>query len=240
MNLNKAFIPSAPFFSFAGLNINEQMPSFAKWLHQAGILKDTKVKELTPLGSFLAETYMDNPDLVWQIIWINLSYNSPIAAWYNTGVEWGKFITQQEMEELVLNDYSDNSKTTVHNVVYAFVRTLKESPLGEMGLFCSVNKNEYQKRGFDTIEREALAYSLYRYSETKGVRSLRISDLFSTENNIGAYREFGITKSSIEKLLRSLNSDTNRVLIAELNMGLESITLHDDMDSFNCLKTLVG
>ena len=109
-----------------------------------------------------------------------------------------------------------------------------------MGLFCSVNKNEYQKRGFDTIEREALAYSLYRYSETKGVRSLRISDLFSTENNIGAYREFGITKSSIEKLLRSLNSDTNRVLIAELNMGLESITLHDDMDSFNCLKTLVG
>lgn len=226
--------------NLAGLNVNEQMPSFAKWLHQAGIIKDTKVKELTPLGCFLAKTYMDNPDLVWQIIWINLSYNSPIAAWYNIGVEWGKFITQQQMEELVLNDYSDNSKTTVHNVVYAFVRTLKESPLGEMGIFCSVNKNEYQKRGFDTIEREALAYSLYRYSEAKGVRSLRISDLFSPENNIGAYREFGITKSSIEKLLRSLNSDTNRVLIAELNMGLESITLHDDMDSLSCLKTLIG
>ena len=226
--------------NLAGLNVNEQMPSFAKWLHQAGIIKDTKLKELTPLGSFLAKTYMDNPDLVWQIIWINLSYNSPIAAWYNIGVEWGKFITQQQMEELVLNDYSDNSKTTVHNVVYAFVRTLKESPLGEMGIFCSVNKNEYQKRGFDTIEREALAYSLYRYSEAKGVRSLRISDLFSPENNIGAYREFGITKSSIEKLLRSLNSDTNRVLIAELNMGLESITLHDNMDSLSCLKTLVG
>lgn len=226
--------------NIAGLNVKEQIPSFAKWLHQAGIIKDTKAKELTPLGSFLAETYMDNPDLVWQIIWINLSYNSPIAAWYNAGVEWGKFITQQEMEEFVLNDYSDNSKTTVHNVVYAFVRTLKESPLGEMGLYCAINKNEYQKKGFDTIEREALAYSLYKYSETKGVRSIRISDLFSTENNIGAYREFGITKSSIEKLLRSLNSDTNRVLIAELNMGLESITLHENMDSLNCLKTLVG
>ncbi len=226
--------------NIAGLNVKEQIPSFAKWLHQAGIIKDTKAKELTPLGSFLAETYMDNPDLVWQIIWINLSYNSPIAAWYNAGVEWGKFITQQEMEEFVLNDYSDNSKTTVHNVVYAFVRTLKESPLGEMGLYCAINKNEYQKRGFDTIEREALAYSLYKYSETKGVRSIKISDLFRTENNIGAYREFGITKSSIEKLLRSLNSDTNRVLIAELNMGLESITLHENMDSLNCLKTLVG
>ena len=144
------------------------------------------------------------------------------------------------MEALVLNDYSDNSKTTVHNVVYAFVRTLKESPLGEMGLFSSINKNEFQKKGFDTIEREALAYSLYKYSETKGVRSLRISDLFSTENNIGAYREFGLTKSSIEKILRSLNSDQNRVLIAELNMGLESITLRDDIDSLNCLKVLIG
>ncbi|MBR1683399.1 MAG: phosphoadenosine phosphosulfate reductase family protein [Bacteroidaceae bacterium] len=226
--------------NLAGLNVNEQMPSFAKWLHQAGIISDTKGKQITPLGSFLAETYMDNPDLVWQIIWINLSYNSPIAAWYNIGVEWGKFITQQEMEELVLSDYSDNSKTTVHNVVYAFVRTLKESPLGEMGLFSSVTKNEFQKKGFDTIEREALAYSLYKYSEAKGVRSLRISDLFSPENNLGAFREFGIAKSNIEKLLRSLNSDANRVLIAELNMGLESITLREDLDSISCLKTLIG
>ncbi len=226
--------------NLAGLNVKEQIPSFAKWLQQAEIINDVKEKEITPLGRFLAETYMDNPDLVWQIIWINLSYNSPIAAWYNIGVEWGKFVTQQEMEELVLNDYSDNSKQTVHNVVYAFVRTLKESPLGEMGLFCSVNKNEFQKRSFDSIEREALAYSLYKYSQVKNVRSLRISDLFSPENNIGAYREFGIAKSSIEKLLRSLNSDSNRVLIAELNMGLESITLRDDMDSLKCLKLLVG
>ncbi len=226
--------------NLAGLNVKEQMPSFAKWLQQAEIINDVKDKAITPLGRFLAETYMDNPDLVWQIIWINLSYNSPIAAWYNIGVEWGKFTTQQEMEELVLNDYSDNSKQTVHNVVYAFVRTLKESPLGEMGLFCSVNKNEFQKRNFDSIEREALAYSLYRYSQAKNVKSLRISDLFSPENNIGVFREFGIAKSSIEQLLRSLNSDTNRVLIAELNMGLESITLRDDMDSLNCLKTLIG
>lgn len=231
-----AFFPE----NLAGLNIKEQMPSFAKWLHQAGIITDTKTKVITPLGSFLTKVYVDNPDLVWQIIWINLSYNAPIAAWYNSSIEWGTFITQQGIEELVANDYADSGKQTIHNVVYAFARTLKESPLGEFGLYCSINKNEFQKRPFASIEREALAYSLYRYSETKGVLSLRISDLYSTDNYIGAYREFGITKSEMANQLRSLNSDSIRVLIAELNMGLESITLREDLTALDCLKLLIG
>jgi phosphoadenosine phosphosulfate reductase len=182
---------------------------------------------------------MDNPDLVWQIIWINISYNSPIVAWYNHGVDWGSFTSQSEMEELVHNDYPDNSITTVHNVVYAFIRTLKESPLGGFGLYSPVNKTQFCKKGFETIERETLAYSLYKYGEIKGIRSLKVSDLYSKDNLIGTYREFGIPKGFVENLLRSLNSDKNRILIAELNMGLDSISLRDDMDAFNCLKTLV-
>lgn len=224
--------------NLAGLNEKEQMPSFAKWLQQAEIIADTKTKELTELGKTLAEIYMDNPDLVWQIIWINLSYNSPIAMWYNSGIEWGRYFTQQDMEELVLNDYSDNTKTTVHNVVYAFSRTMKESPLGEFGLFKSINKTQILKKGFDTVEREALAYSLFRYAEQKGVRSLRISDLYAPDNTIGAYREFGLTKPAFEQLLRSLNSDDKRVLIAELNMGLDSITLKDGLTALSCLQQL--
>lgn len=226
--------------NLAGLNIKEQMPSFAKWLFQAGIITDTKTKEITLLGRFLTKAYVDNPDLVWQIIWINLSYEAPIAAWYNSAIEWGAFITQQGLEELVTNDYVGSRMKTIHNVVYAFTRTLKESPLGEFGLYCSINKNEFQKRPFESIEREALAYSLYRYSETKRNRSLKISDLYSIDNHIGAYREFGITKSEMGNKLRSLNSDSNRVLIAELNMGFESITLREDLTALDCLKMLIG
>ena len=84
-------------------------------------------------------------------------------------------------------------------------------------------ENKILKKGFDTVEREALAYSLFRYAEQKGVRSLRISDLYAPDNTIGAYREFGLTKPAFEQLLRSLNSDDKRVLIAELNMGLDSM-----------------
>ncbi len=225
--------------NLAGLNEKEQMPSFAKWLQQAEIITDTKTRKLTELGKTLSEIYFYNPDLVWQIIWINLSYNSPIASWYNYRIEWGRFFTQNDMEELVLNDFEDN-KTTVHNVVYAFARTMKESPLGEFGLFKIINKTQIQKKGFDTIEREALAYSLFKYAEAKGVRALRIADLFAADNDKGAYREFGIVRTTFEQLLRSLNSDENRVLVAELNMGLDSITLKDGLTPLTCLQQLTA
>lgn len=227
------------FFSenLAGLNEKEQMPSFAKWLQQAEIITDTKTKNLTELGKTLSEIYFYNPDLVWQIIWINLSYNSPIVSWYNYGIEWGRFFTQNDMEELVFNDYEDN-KTTIHNVVYAFARTMKESPLGELGLYKIVDKMQIHKKGFDTIEREALAYSLFKYAEAKGIRTLRVADLFAADNDKGAYREFGIVRSTFEQLLRSLNSDEGRVLVAELNMGLDSVTLKEGLTPLTCLQQL--
>ena len=99
-----------------GLNVKEQLPNFVKWLVQAEILKDSKSKQTTELGELLAVNYPDMPDLVWQIIWINLSYNSPIASWFKKNVKWTEVISQKEIEERVLADYSDNSKTTVHNV----------------------------------------------------------------------------------------------------------------------------
>lgn len=239
--LSVYFSDPETFFSenIAGLNIKEQMPSFAKWLYQAGIIADTKTKEMTLLGRFLSKNYEDHSDLVWQIIWINLSYAAPIAAWYNSNIEWGAFVSQQCLEELVGNDYTDSGKKTIHNVVYAFLRTLKESPLGEFGLYSSVNKNTFQKKPFTYIERAALAYSLYRYSEAKKNRSLKVSDLYNSDTLIGAYKEFGITKSEMVNLLRSLNSDSNRVLIAELNMGLESVTLREELTALDCLNLLV-
>lgn len=66
-----------------------------KWLVQAEILKDSKSKKITELGQLLASNYPDMPDMVWQIIWINLSYNSPIAAWYKERVNWEEIISQK-------------------------------------------------------------------------------------------------------------------------------------------------
>lgn len=221
-----------------GLNIKEQLPSFVKWLVHAEILVDPKSKQVTPFGKLLSNVYCDMPSLVWEVIWINLSYNSPIAKWYKENVDWHFKFTQPDIQELVKNDYPSDSATTIKNIVYALFRTFKESPIGNMGLCVESEKLSYIKSPWDDLSREAVAYSLYRYSEINGIKSFRLSDFYSSTNKQGLYREFGTNKVDVEKHLRSLNSDNNRILVAELNMGLDHITLRDDLSSLAVLTLL--
>jgi hypothetical protein len=223
-----------------GLNIKEQLPNFVKWLVQAEILLDSKTKQIRPFGNLLSQIYRDMPDLVWELIWVNLTYNAPIARWYKETVDWNFNFTQADIQELVKNDYPSDSQTTIKNIVYALFRTFKESPIGNMGLLLEKDKLQYQKTPYEYLSREAVAYSLYKYSEIKAIKSFRIADLYSPDNKQGIYKEFGISKCEFEKHLRSLNSDVNRILIAELNMGLDHITLRDDLTSLKVLSILTN
>lgn len=221
-----------------GLHPKEQLPSFVKWLVQSGILVDAKNKNVSELGYVLSGIYENMPEVVWEVIWINLSYNSPIAIWYKENVEWDSEFTESYIRDCVMNDYPGNSSTTVKNVVYAFFRTLRESPIGRMGILAETSRLHYIKSPYNELTSIGAAYSLYRYAEVKGIKSIRLSDLFSYENKQGVFREFGISKSAIEYLLRTLNSDKNRLVVAELNMGLDNITLRDDITSLDVLKLI--
>ena len=55
----------------------------------------------------------------------------------------------------------------------------------------------------------------------------------------GPYKVLGINKAVFTNALKSLNSSANRVLIAELSMGLDSITLREDLDAISCLQSLI-
>lgn len=221
-----------------GLNVNYQIPSLKSWLKDAELIDDKgKSTELAKLLSSIRE---DNPELIWQIVWINLSYNSFIINWFINNVSIGSQYSAKELEENIVNQFPVYKPKTVHNAVYQLQRTLKESPIGETFSQCEeIDKYNFMRNAFSNLNEIALAYSLYRYSEAKGIYSLRVADLYRNECASGPYKEFGIPQSIFEKLLRTLNSTTNRVLIAELNMGLDSITLRDDLSSFSCLKQLL-
>ena len=121
-----------------------------------------------------------------------------------------------------------------------FMQIFKYSPIGyilQQG--CSDDNKTYVRMVHNDLSEVALAYSLYKYSALKNVRSLRVSDFYREEYRYGPFREFGISKSVFDKLLRQLNSANNRVLIAELNMGLDSITLREDLNPIDVLKQLV-
>lgn len=223
-----------------GLNKKEQEPSFAKWLAQASIIDSpiSTSRNITDLGKILSQIYINDPSLVWEIVWINLSYNAPIAKWYKENIAWGREFTQPDIVELVKNDYPDNSITTIKNVVYALFDTFRKNPIGKSGQLKEISRLNYQKLPYNALSREAIAYSLFKYAENIGSRSFRVSDFYSPNAQLGVYREFGISRSEFESKLRSLNSDKDRLMIAELQMGLDHISLRDDINAESALKTL--
>lgn len=220
-----------------GLNKKEQLPSFTKWMTHAGIIGSGKNRELTELGKVLVDIYADNPTLVWEIIWINLSYSSPIVKWYVQSVPFLQIKGDSELREMVKNVYQDTSDTSIKNIVYALLRTLRESPIGtELCQYEVQDKQTFIRRPFSDISIEAVAYSLYRYGESHSTRELRVSNIMSDVEN-GPKVEFGMDKSNLIKHLRSLNIDG--VLTAELNMGLDNITLSSEMTSCDVIKKMM-
>lgn len=219
----------------------KQVPSFKAWLKDAEIVDD-KVK-LTPFGELCVEVNKENSTLLWELIHINLAYNSPLVKWYLSAVNINSETGRKELDKLAVEYFQQTFKnTTITYAVQALVQTFKYSPIGEEHLqfVCQDAKGTVFKRlSYNELSPEAVAYSLYKYAQEKGIKMLRVSDLYRPEEESGPYREFGISKNELQKKLRFLSSDKNRVLIAELAMGLDHITLRDDLDQLTALKSLL-
>ncbi|MYM13770.1 hypothetical protein [Muribaculum intestinale] len=97
----------------------------------------------------------------------------------------------------------------------------------------------FKRNSYNDISADALAYSLYKYAESVGYMQFRVSDLYDVETKHGPVLEFGIGKIEFEKALRTLNSANNRLLIAELNMGLDHITLRDDLSTLSIVEQML-
>ena len=234
--LQEFLVDSDAFWEINSLG-NKQEQSFKAWLIDAEII-DTK-KKITPFGIFCSEHYEDDHDLVWELIWTNFSYNSALTSWFINAIKPGQSFSKQMLDEIALNEF-DGTKNTITYAIGGFMQVFNYSPIGDIlqqGI--SIDGKNYSRSQHTEMSEIALAYSIYKYAENRGVRSLRISDFYQDSCTIGPFREFGINKSIFEKLLRQLNSATNRVLIAELNMGLDSITLREDIDSLKILHQLV-
>lgn len=216
----------------------KQVPAMKNWLKDAEIT-DAK-NNITDLGRLLAKIYMDMPYLVWEIIWINLIYNSFIVQWYAARIKNNVPFTKALMKEMIQDEFPNvYSDRTIKNAIDAVIRTLKESPIGnDFHLYESPDKDFAIRLPYNELSEEAVAYSLYKYSKARNTLLLRVSDFYQNDSELGVFTEFGITKLDLEKKLRSLNSLTNRVLVAELNMGLDYITLREDLDALKVLEIL--
>ena len=216
-----------------------QLDGFKAWLKDAEI-NDAK-NQLTKFGELIQQIHIDDVNLTWELILINLSYNSFIVNWFLNNIKIGQEYDRKVLEGLINEQGFSSKGKTVANAVAALVQTFDYSPIGDtLNLRMPSEDGKHNIRGsYESVTNAGLAYCLYKYAEKKGIRSLRVSDFYSAECTSGPYKVLGISKAVFTNALKSLNSSANRVLIAELSMGLDSITLREDLDAISCLQSLI-
>jgi 3'-phosphoadenosine 5'-phosphosulfate sulfotransferase (PAPS reductase)/FAD synthetase/ferredoxin len=242
--LAKYFKKTDTFFNddSHGLNVQNQIPSLVNWLQDAEILKQS-AKTITKLGTLLSQKYSESQNKIWEIMWINLTRRSKICGWFAANIDFGRIFQKTEIEILLKESYSDYSPTTLSNALGALLNTFKESPLGRtvsVGVLTQVDKKPALiRQPYNDISPVAVAYSLYRYAENKKRYALTVSELYDTKQTEGVYRQFGVSREEFESILRVLALENNRVLEANLNMGLDNINLREDLTAMDILEILL-
>lgn len=225
-----------------GLNENYQIPSLKTWLRDAELIgRKNQATALARLLSAISPNANESPNLIWEIVWINLTYNSSIVNWFIRNIKPGEICTQSIMTQQLSEQFPTYKEKTIGNALYQLRRLLRESPIGSrMNQYQVVNKEEAYREADDSISDEAVVYSIYKFARTIGTQTLRVADVYNAAAEHGVYKEFGLSEAEFEKRLRQLSNNSNRILLAELNMGLDHITLREDLDALGALKLATG
>lgn len=100
----------AYWMSNHGLNENYQIPSLKAWLRDAEIIDENN--NATELAKLLSnqEIMVNYPNLIWEIVWINLSYNSFIVNWYTKNISIDTNCSQKGLEGMIKEQYGHIKK----------------------------------------------------------------------------------------------------------------------------------
>lgn len=214
-----------------------QYDSVKAWLRDIDVT-DAKNK-ITPMGLVLRDIFQNSPSLFWEIAFINLSYKSYIVNWFCNNIKQDQIYNTKLVTEEIANMGYCGSLSTISNAAIALVDYMKKNPTGiDMMQGVIEDKAGLRRCSYDDLSIEAIAYSVYKYAETNDITMFRVSDLYRETEEHGVYKEFCITKEALLKKLRTISANPERVIVAELNMGLEHITIREDLSSLDVLKVL--
>lgn len=219
----------------------KQLPSFKAWLKDAELIDEKN--NLTALGEFCSKNKEDYYYLIWEIIYINLCYNNSLLKWFLHDVQFDKIVGRKEIEALIQEYFSGAfAKSSISYALSALLQVFKYSPIGsEFGQLESLNsKGDFRRNRYDDLSDEGLAYSIYRFANDKSVTMCRVTDFYNSEEFHGPIKEFGISRTELLKKLRALAINENHILVADLNMGLDHITIREDLSALDVLKLLTA
>lgn len=214
-----------------------QVDSFKGWLKDAMVLDEKN--NITALGKYLKDIYENEQNLVWEILWVNLSCYSYVVRWFTENIKMGQVFDKRTLTELMLSTGVPAAKTTIEAASGALLQLFRNSPIGEEYCFAvPVDNTKYIRKENEYVTDFGVLYYLYKHSELANSNSLRVSDCFNENSELNAQKILGLNRSEFEKVLRVLNSSSKRLVIADLNTGLENIILQIGIDALKAVSML--
>lgn len=224
----------------------KMVPACINWFREAGIL-DSKDKVISELGKLLQSKYSTKLQEVWEIMWINLAEDSQAIEFYTSSVDFNRDYTKAEILEIMQEKFDGIARNTLSNPLGAICNMFgigEETILGDklkQGIITPKGRtvDTIKRAPHNSVSQVAVAYSLYKYAEKAGRKSLTVSEFYNDNQTAGVYRLFGVDRVTLERILRSLQDNSWHVLNVELNMGLDNINLREDLTSLDVLKMLL-
>ena len=229
------------FLEYKGLG-PKMVPAANNWFRDAEIM-DPKDKKLSDFGREVQRLYNRNPFLAWQIIWINLCFNSyPVQCYVQDCVSSINY-RKSDLITLLQYRFPDLSETTLGNPAGALINMFKNSPFGcekeeiefsdyslKMGVLSLLGKESVIKKvGTDNISHISICYLLYKIAEKENRKVFTLSELNDNPALNGPKTVFNISDQKIKEILRGLTE--LGYINADLLGGLDNITINNDINA---------
>jgi len=155
---------------YGGLG-TRQVQSLKTWLKTCG-LQDGRGRE-TFLGEVFREKCVDAV-LPWELLWVNVVFNFPTAAWYVGELGLGAWTTG-ELKNLLRLSVPRLAMRTVNNAILELVGMLERTPVGRelsQGEVLPVRPCRVQRKGYSFPSAEGISYAACRLFEREKRNSL--------------------------------------------------------------------
>jgi len=220
---------------------NPQIRAFTNWLKDSEIIGNN-TSDITEIGQKLKQIYLDNPLKAWEILWVNFYYNSLIIKWYVENFPFNSVYSKDDLEELLRVSYQELQPRTRNNALSSILYLFKYSNISKIKIGTNEKRGSttyISKMPYEDVSLTTVAYSLYRYANRKNRYNLTVSELYAPEQKQGIYKEFGVSKERFQNLLRTLQENKNGIVKVDLVMGLDNISLREDLTYTEVLKLLL-
>ncbi len=211
---------------------------FKRFLRDSNLLD---VDGFTRFAEIINDIGLDN-DLSWALMLANLAYN-PQIGWYVKNIKFNETLSKEYICSLLVDDGADEK--WVADVWGSFGRFL-ELGFSHVGMGEAVKEKNKMialyRTGWNNPDDRVILYSLFKFAEVCGNRrQFTLTELMNDtieRDGVSPTQIFGIDKDMMEKILNGLTFNYPDMIEARFTLGLDSITLKNEMSAADLLNNL--